>query len=320
MAILDDFLKEAKTIAVSGHVNPDGDCLGSTLGCYNYVKENYPQASVSIYLDSSSEVFDFLPGHAAIEELRPKERVFDLFIALDCAEEGRLGDSLRLFKNASTTICIDHHVSNPGFADHNYIEADASSASEVLYTLIDPDRVSRNTAICIYNGIVHDTGVFQYSCTGKRTMDIAGTLIEYGFDFPKLITETFYEKSYGQNRMMGKVICESELHFGGKVISGVARLEDMKKYGVTSKDMDGIVEQLRQTKGIELALFMYQIDGGWKVSMRSHGLNVSDIAVSFGGGGHERSAGCSMMKMSYEQALEKILPSIKEALDSYGND
>ncbi len=317
MMKLDDFLSKADTIAVSGHVNPDGDCLGSTLGCYNYVKENYPDAKVTLYLDSSSKAFSFMPGYEEIEETRPNGAKFDLFIALDCADKGRLGDSGRVFDNSDVTICIDHHVSNTGFADHNVIEADASSACEVLYTLLNPDKVSLNTAMCIYTGIVHDTGVFQYSCTGRRTMDIAGRLMEYGFDFPQLISESFYEKSYGQNRMMGKVLCESELYYDGAVVSGVARHEDMEKYGVTSKDMDGIVEQLRNTKGNEVALFMYQIQGGWKVSMRSRGVDVSPVAVKFGGGGHERAAGCSLMKMSYEKALETILPVIKEAIDIY---
>ena len=140
-----------------------------------------------------------------------EEKTYDLFIALDCGDMGRLGFSAVLFKKAAVRFCVDHHVSNQSFADQNYIMPDASSTSELIYDLLDYGKMSVETAECLYTGMVHDTGVFRYSCTHPSTMRAAAALMEKGIDFTKIITETFDEKTYAQNQVLGRALLESFL-------------------------------------------------------------------------------------------------------------
>ncbi len=151
-------------------------------------------------------------------------------------------------------------------------------------------------AECLYTGIVHDTGVFKYSCTSRKTMEIAGKLMEKGIDFGGIIDNSFYKKTYIQNQILGRALLESITFFEGRCIFSAIRRNEMEFYGVDSKDLDGIIDQLRLTEGVEVAIFIYQTGAQeFKVSMRSQKVvDVSRIAAYFGGGGHVRAAGCSM--------------------------
>lgn len=163
--------------------------------------------------------------------------------------------------------------------------------------------------------MVHDTGVFQYSSTTPETMRIAGELMKYGFDFNKIIDETFYQKTYKQMQLMGRVLAESQMFLDGKCITGFLKKEVILSYEADSKDFEGIVSQLRFTKGIEAAVFLYeQEENYFKVSMRSNGnVDVSQIAVLFGGGGHRRAAGCQLSG-DVEDIIRKIVKEIEKQI------
>lgn len=295
MININELCGPASSIAISGHIRPDGDCVGSTLGLYNYFKKIYPEKKISIYLEQPSMTFSYLKGFDEIITA-PDDNVYDLFFALDLGDKERLGNNAVFFETAGDTVCIDHHISNTGFARHDYIVPDASSTSELVYTVIDEDKVDEDIAKCIYTGIIHDTGIFQYSNTSERTMDICGRLMSFGFDFPKIIDETFYERTYVQNQILGRSILESIIFMDGKCIASAIDRKTMDFYGATSKDLEGIVNQLRYTKGVDCAIFMYESGPlEYKVSMRSNGvIDVSKIATTLGGGGHVRAAGFTM--------------------------
>lgn len=301
------YLAGVKTVAIAGHVRPDGDCVGSCLATYNYIKNNYKDIEVMVYLEPIPNIFKFLSRADEICYSCEENKDYDLFIALDCGDTARLGNAAKYFDSAKKTICVDHHISNESFADENYIFPYASSTSELVFELIEEEKITREIAECIYVGIVHDTGVFQYSCTSAKTMKIAGTLMEIGIDFSKIVDDTFYTKTYEQNQILGKTLLSSKLYLEGKVIASVISAKDMEAYHVLPKHLDGIVNQLRVTKGVEVAVFLYENeDGTYKVSTRSNGLvNVADLAVKFGGGGHSRAAGFSM-----EGQPEEILPAV----------
>ena len=310
-----DAISKAGTIALGGHVRPDGDCAGSCMGLYNYVRENFPEKEIDVYLEELPNTLKFMKNTDKIRHEVTEEKTYDLFIALDCGDMGRLGFSAVLFKKAAVRFCVDHHVSNQSFADQNYIMPDASSTSELIYNLLDYGKMSVETAECLYTGMVHDTGVFQYSCTSRKTMEIAGKLIEKGINFPKIVDETFFTKTYNQNRIMGLALMKSVLHLDGKCISSVITKQEMQEYDVLPKHLDGIVSQLRVTKDVEVAIFLYELeDGEFKVSTRSKELvDLSEIAVKFDGGGHVRAAGFSM-KGEPEQIIEAILQEVKKQL------
>lgn len=295
MKTIDETLQNVETIGIAGHIRPDGDCVGSTLALYNYVKENYPSVQVHLFLEPIPNIFKFLTrAEEIVSDYEPKDwENLDVFFSLDCGDTGRLGNAAQMFEKAKKTVCIDHHVSNQAFADENYIFPHASSTCELVYELMDSSKVSKQIAECLYTGMVHDTGVFQYSCTSAHTMEIAGKLMDTGIDYPRIVDETFYTKTFNQNRIMGQVLVDSQLYLDGKCIVGIVTQKMMEEFEVLPKHLDGIVNQLRVTKGVEVALFLYEnTDGTYKGSLRVNGdFNVAEVAMHFGGGGHVKAAG-----------------------------
>ena len=310
---MDELINGKSTVAISGHVRPDGDCAGSTLAVYNYIKDNYPKVDVDLFLESLPDSFLFLKNSDKINSEYDKKPGHELFIAMDCGDIDRLGKASKYFEAADYTICLDHHVTNTDFADENFIYPSLSSTSELVYEMLEPKKISKEIAMCLYLGIAHDTGVFQYSCTSSRTMEIAGSLMDMGIDFPGIIDGTFYQKTYDENRILGCALLKSRLHMDGLVISSVLESDEMEKYNVTPKNLDGIVSQLRITNGVDVAIFMYQADNGkYKVSLRSSKIaDVSKIAQYFGGGGHVRAAGMTMEGDS-SQILGRVLDMLRE--------
>lgn len=312
---LDRILNGKTSVGIAGHVRPDGDCVGSTLAVYNYIKEYYPHIYVKLFLEPIPNIFKFLQYSAEIDSNYADSTKFDLFIALDCGDLGRLGNAADFFSAAKSTLCIDHHISNQSFADENYIYPDASSTCELVYEVIDTDKITKEIAECLYTGIVHDTGVFQYSCTSAKTMEIAGVLMEKGIDYPKIVDETFYTKTFSQNKILGQALLNSELYLNGACIVSVITQKEMEKFGVLPKHLDGIVNQLRITKDVRVALFLYENgDGTWKGSLRVNGdFNVAEVAICFGGGGHVKAAGFTIDGPA-DVAVVRVLNEIEARL------
>lgn len=299
-----DLLKEcgdAKRIGISGHIRPDGDCVSSCLALLQYLRKLLPQAVIKVFLEEPGELYKEIKGFTEIDSSFGKEEAFDVFFALDCTYD-RLGSAQQYFDEAVKTVNIDHHVSNSGCAMVNYIVPGASATAELIYDLMDKALLDRDMAMAVYIGIIHDTGVFQYSNTTPATMEKAARLISYGFDFSRLIEETFYQKTYVQTQIMGRALMESIRFLDGRCIVSCVEQRIMDFYEVGPADLDGIVNQLRNIKGIDCAIFMYQTDGQeYKVSMRSTDkVNVAEVAAYFGGGGHVRAAGCTMKGNFYD--------------------
>lgn len=297
-----DECKEAKYILISGHVRPDGDCTGSCLAMYLYLKKALSTTKVQLCLEKPSEVFQCIQDFNKIDSTYIVDGDIDVFIALDC-EKSRLGEAEEIFAKAKKRINIDHHVSNKqGCGDINYVNPEMSSTAELVYELMDKQYIDQEIAKALYIGMIHDTGIFQYSNTSPNTLRTAAELIEYKFDFSGLIDETFYEKTYTQNQLLGRALLESIMFMDGKCIVSAIDKKTLEFYNASAKDLDGIVNQLRVTKGVECAIFMYAIGNlEYKVSLRScKYVDVSKIAAFFGGGGHMRAAGCTINGTFYD--------------------
>ena len=170
------------------------------------------------------------------------------------------------------TVCIDHHVSNSGFADVNHIRGEVSSCCEVLYGILDPDKVDLAVATAVYTGMIHDTGVFQYSSTSPETMRIAGELMKTGIPFSRIIDESFIRKHISRIRLWEEFLQKVFFFRTVHASSDIFEKKDMDFYGVTGSDLDGIVSQLRLTRGVEVAIFVYELETqSFKVSLRSNG-------------------------------------------------
>ena len=299
---IDQLVQSAKTIGISGHIRPDGDCIGSCMGLYLYIKKNYPKVRCDVFLETSPPEYRFIKD---IEDVRSDFATdidsYDIFFVLDCSKD-RIGDAEKYFDAAAKTVNIDHHVSNKGSGDENYIVPTASSACELIYDVIDTDKIDIDIAKSLYMGMVTDTGVFKYNNTSPKTMKTAAELISYGFDFGSLIDHVFYEKTYIQNQILGRALLESIMLMDGRCIVSVVSKQTMEFYGVSSNDLDGIVNQLLLTIGVDCAIFMYELAPlEYKVSLRSNGaVNVAEVAEMFSGGGHVRAAGCTVSGTSHD--------------------
>ncbi|MQN00634.1 MAG: bifunctional oligoribonuclease/PAP phosphatase NrnA [Lachnospiraceae bacterium] len=317
---LDDYLKDVKTMAVSGHIRPDGDCIGSVLGVYNYIRKTHSDIQIIPYLEPVPGDFLFLPGVDKLKRANKFDTTnYDLFVACDCGDISRLGDSGVYFTNAVKTICIDHHETSGHFADINYVFPEASSTCELIGEIIDNDKIDRDIAECLYTGIVTDTGCFQYNSTHRSTMEFAGELMEKGIDYSFIVDHVFYERSEKQFRMLGVAINNAELFDGGKVIGSYVTLDQMKKYDAAPKNMEGVVSTLRSVSGVVVAFFMYPTENGeYKVSARGADdtVDLSKLAAEFGGGGHKRAAGFSLdgddPKAMVSMLAEKVAPAFEE--------
>lgn len=318
MTVLEQMLEQTGSVVILGHVRPDGDCLGSTLGLYHYIQTNYPAIRAAVYLEESSPKFGYLAGYDAILHETDEER-YELCICLDCGDEERLGSFGVFLANASKSLCLDHHITNTRFCEVNLVSENASSTCEVLFEQLDEEKIDKAAAECLYTGLIHDTGVFKYSCTSARTMEIAGKLMAKGIDFGSIIDNSFYKKTYVQNQILGRALLESITFLDGKCIFSALRQSEMEFYGVNGKDMDGIIDQLRLTEGVEVAIFMYQTGPQeFKVSLRSqNAVDVSRIASYFGGGGHVRAAGYTMSGRIHD-VVNNLSLHIAKQLDAAG--
>lgn len=296
MSRLTEMAENADTIAILGHVRPDGDCVGSCLAVCNYLLEQYPEKTVQVYLEKPADKFSYLKYFDTISQDARTGIVYDLCICLDSGDKGRLGDFAVYLDQAEHSICLDHHVTNTGYGQENVVLAEASSTCEVVFGFLEEEKISREVAECLYTGIVHDTNVFKNSNTSAYTMEVAGKMMDKGIDFGRIIDETFFRKTYVQNQILGRALLESISFMDGKCIFAAVRQKDMDFYGADSSDLDGIVDQLRVTDGVECAIFLHETDPHiYKVSMRSNRLvDVSQVAAYFGGGGHVRAAGCTI--------------------------
>ena len=312
MKDLIELTKDANDIAIAGHLRPDGDCVGACVATWRYLKNACPHKEIRVYLETLPEVFSFLDPKGEILSNHPMEGQVDLFIALDSSSTDRLGEAKKSFEAARKTICIDHHVSNLNYADENFIEPDASSTCEVLFEMMKTEEIDISVASALYIGMIFDSGVFRYSSTSRHTMEVAGILMEKGIPFWEYIDQCFYERSYSKTKLLGETLQKSTLIMDERGIVSTITQDMMEKYGTKTEDIDGIIDELRITKGTDIAILFHELKTDtYKVSMRSNEkIDVSIIALHFGGGGHKKAAGCTV-EGTYQELLAAIIEQIK---------
>lgn len=301
-------IEHARTIGITGHIHPDGDCVGSCMALYGYIRSVYPEKEVKVFLEEPADNLDVADGFDMIDStFQAGETAWDLFVILDCSSADRFAPAADLVAAAGKTFVVDHHMTNTNFADEGVILPDASSTCEVLYDLLDDALIDRTVATYLYLGIIHDTGVFRYPACTEHTMNIAGKLLTKGVNAQRLIDDSFYRKTYAQNRLIGDAVARSVLLLDGRFIYTVVTLEDLARFGASVKETEGLVDQLRLTKGIEVAMFVRQDDEDtYKISLRAiEKVNVASICQSFGGGGHKFAAGCTV-KGDISDAITQI--------------
>ncbi|HOB30573.1 MAG TPA: bifunctional oligoribonuclease/PAP phosphatase NrnA [Bacillota bacterium] len=306
-----EVLRQSEKVLILEHEKPDGDSIGAGLGLVLgmlFLGKN----AILLSQDPHPSTYDFLPGrhlHIVVSDMKSEYGPFDAVVFLDCADRARAGAAVE-FAKGDIVINIDHHVTNSMFGDINLVDPGASSTSELVFYLLKTMQVpiTRNIAICLYTGIISDTGAFRYENTTSRTFAVASHLVDAGAD-PSRIANQLYEcRTASFLLLLGKALQTLSLHHDGKVASVEITREMIRDAGSSFQETDGIVDYPRSIEGVEVALcFKERPDGiGVDVSFRSKcRVDVSKIAEALGGGGHPRAAGATITG-SMEEAKDKV--------------
>ena len=298
MSILDEKIEKAKTITILGHMNADGDCIGSELGVYNYILNKYNDKKVKVYVLHPSQRFKYLNGFDKISEATNDAEPYDLAITVDVPSLERIEKELHSYLlTAKDVLVIDHHETNNLNYKDMIINKDAAATCEILYKLMDKDYIDKKVAECLYTGLATDTGVFRYSCTTPETLVIASELMKKGIDFTNILDETIFLNNMNQRKAQAIAFENAKFLCKGKVIFSYVPKDDLDALGLNKNDIDNIVVYLRETYNIKVAVFGYSIGHDiYKLSLRSNGdeYNVAKFALRHDGGGHIRAAGCTI--------------------------
>ena len=311
-------IENASSIIIISHVNPDGDTLGSMCALYWIIKDNFNKIPDMVYNGIIPEIYNFLP--AIKQAKKPSEiqnKNYDLAIATDIAAKDRTGDSFPIFENAKIKMNIDHHKTNNGYGDVNFVNGDACCAGEVLFDITQQlDLViNKETATGLYTAFLTDTGCFRYENTCAQTLQKSAKLIEYGAN-PSEISRYCYE-SKPRNMVLLHAHCMVNAKFenNNKIAYVLITNKDMEKFHAKNDYTEGIVEELRRMSTTEVSFVLKEVDKNTtKASLRSKTIDVSNIAGIFGGGGHTFAAGCTIRK-PVDIACNKLLEEIQKVLN-----
>lgn len=316
MSTLDNILEEinqAESIVILTHENPDGDAIGTGLALYNSLKQMGKQPDIII--PEYPRTFEFLPGSDEIKKESNVEK-YDLAISVDCATIKMLNGFASYFENAKVKMSIDHHSTNTMFGDLNYVSPDAPACAQILLVVLEYFKVdiTKDIGTCILTGIITDTGGFKYSGVTSETFEFVAWLLNKGINVSKIYRKVLQTKTRANFELNRIATNRLEFLEDGKVAFTYITKEDEEKVGAENGDHEGIVETGRDIEGVEVSIFICQTDKGCKISMRSNEyVNVSDVCLLLGGGGHIHAAGVTL-QCTIEQAKEKILRQIKTVI------
>lgn len=316
---LDDILvelKNAKTIVILTHESPDGDAISSSLSVMHALAQFGKNADVVI--PEHAKDFDFLPGADQILN-NGKEEQYDLAISVDCTDLKRLAGGKEFFETAKKTVEIDHHSVNAMFADYNYVDPVSPSCCQVLIAMFEyyGVEITKEIANCILTGMITDTGGFQWGGVTPETFEFAAELIRKGAKIKEICRKALRNKTKAHCKLERLVYDRLEFYENDKIAISYITIEDNQNTGAKLGDEEGLAEMLRDIEGVEVAVLLKEKEGknGYKASLRSHEtINVSEICLLLGGGGHPGAAGC-FIPGTLEQAKAKILDAIKHAIN-----
>jgi phosphoesterase RecJ-like protein len=298
-------------ILITSHKRPDGDAIGSVLGLGLALQEASKDIQM-VLVDGVPKNFRHLKGS---EQISKKIRDdFEFVIVLDCSEFGRVG--VDFGKNFIPNVNIDHHMTNLNFATHNLVDIKAPSTAEMIKSILPGLNLSISLPIAdaLLTGIITDTLGFRTNNMRPNTLRIAAELIEVGSDLPLLYQKALLNKSYEAIRYWGAGL--SSIQKEGKLLWATLTQEDRKEVGYPGYDDADLINVLSSVNDIDIAIiFIEQPKGSVKVSWRAKkGYDVSQIATSFGGGGHLSAAGADI-KGDLGFIEDKVLNTTRQFLE-----
>jgi phosphoesterase RecJ-like protein len=313
---MSDLFKDIKGSSnlITGHINPDGDALGSALAFKLILDSKGVDSDVSFDMKGNvPSNLNHLPIDLIID--KPKEN-YDSVYVFDCGNSERLGDLEGLALSSERVIVVDHHI-NPSFGDIQIIDSKAASTTQVLYREIISSNIDidKNIANCLMTGLITDTGRFQYSNTDNEVFEIASKLMLCGAELTSISDNIYGSIPMNAIKLQSEVLNRIELHEEEELVISYVLQEDYLKYNIESSETDFLIDSIRLVKESNIALLLKeQKDKSFKGSLRSRNeLDVQQVASIFGGGGHKAASGFST-NLSMNEIKNKVKNAIKSQI------
>ncbi|MDE2798052.1 MAG: DHH family phosphoesterase [Gemmatimonadota bacterium] len=310
-----NFLLAGEELVLTTHVHADGDGLGALLGLSHWLTRQDQKHRIVVADETPDRKYRFLPGYDRIESMYCPIPVVPRLVVVDTTtSKKRIGDVADLIGPATKTLVIDHHVNEEEVGDVRVIDTDASSASELIYSLINwygsNSGFTPEIATCLYAGIVFDTKLFKHSHP-ERALRAAAELVGHGADPQQIAENMFSHQTYQTVKTLGFALSNLMLHENGQISTLYV---DHKTHAMNG-DLDGVIDHAMSIDGVEVALFFKEQEPGQqRVSLRSRGkVDVNRIARQFDGGGHIRASGCEI-KGSVGQVQARLISLVREQL------
>lgn len=304
-----NYIKENDNYLILMHASPDGDTIGTACGLCGIIKKLGKRAAVACADDIPSVYAGLTDG------IDKPDFEIENIIAADVADIKLLG-GLKSYAGR-INLCIDHHVSNTGYADITYVDAESAAAAEILYDIAEllEIKIDKYIAECIYTGIATDTGCFKFSNTTARTHYIAAEMLQAGIDIGEINRRLFETKKKSAVDLERMVTNTLEYYCGGRVAVITVLRSMYEKTGAGDEDIEGISAFPRQIEGVIVGITLKESDeGGFKASVRTHPpIDAAEICKAFGGGGHLRAAGCRI-KGSESEVKAALVKKAEELL------
>jgi len=314
-----ELIEKKDRFAITSHVRPDGDGLGSSLGLFWLLRSLNKEVEV-IMRDSAPHAYQQLPGANSIRVAPLVGEHFDAVFVIECSDIDRPGlDDLK----DQFVVNIDHHSTTELFGHINWIDSTAAAVGEMIYNLCKATggRVTKEIAECVYTALLTDTGSFHYSNTTERTFKVASELVRTGVKPAKTAEAVFASYPWSRIQLMGAVLSTARRDETGRVACMRQSLEMQHNAAASDEDADGFVNYPLTVGEVEAVAMLKECEPGiYRTSLRSKGdVNVAKVAERFGGGGHRNAAGCTL-KGSWEEAETEIVRLLQDAVKRANGD
>jgi len=298
----------ANSITILSHLNPDADTLGTALGIYALLcKDKSKKVEVVNASTALPRYLDFLPNFKKIKH--HMDYTDSLILSCDCGSVDRLGFNLE----GREIINIDHHESNTGYGSINVVIAEYASASQVAFALFkELYTVEADAATCFYAALLSDTRYFTTTSVNEEVFNVAKSLVEAGAKPNDIAYHFTQRQSLSSVRLLEKALASLSLYHEATVATLMVTKEDIAQTGATVPDMEGVVDYARSLATVDVALFAMELEDGIRISLRSKKVDVSKVAMAFGGGGHKVAAGFTLNQCGLQESIDTILVKIKE--------
>jgi len=301
-------IESAHSITILSHLNPDADTLGTALGIYALLSKDKSKKVEVVNASTALPLYlDFLPNFKKIKH--HMDYTDSLILSCDCGSVDRLGFDLE----GRDIINIDHHQSNTGYGSINVVIVEYASASQVAFALFkELYVVEADAATCFYAALLSDTRYFTTTSVNEEVFKTAKSLVKEGALPDEIAYHFTQRRSLSSVRLLEKALASLSLYHEAKIATLMVTKQEIAATGATIPDMEGIVDYGRSLATVEISLFAMELDDGIRISLRSEKVDVSKVAMAFGGGGHKVASGFTLNQCGLQESIDTILKKIEE--------